>query len=401
MREPTVALAHSQRGWARDLHFFLMDHGGAVVRGYVVGPEDALGEDYDVLIVDDITSFLTPRLVSSLQRRGTSVIGVFDPADGDGAGKQRLIDLGVDEALADDAGAAAMLEAISRLAGAFVADDTEIGGLLAELRRDPARHRPAEEPAPRGVIVAVAGAGGGVGATEVAVATADAFRRGGSSVVLVDTDEIGPSVAQRLGLPIHPNLRTAVDVVHHASGELEATLAREPSLGIEILAGIPNHRDWHELRATEVVEVLRDLSSTRAVVVANVGPRVEDLPDFGGPARYGVSRAVLDLADVVVLVGGESPVGVTRMVDWLADARTLLDGTPVHVVVNRHDGSRYVASEIENELRRSFTPESIHFAPVDKKVARAAWDGVGVAKGPFTRAVAQLVSVLERVGVRR
>lgn len=324
MREPIVALAHSQRGWAQELHFFLMDHGGAMVRGYVVGPEDAFGENYDVLIVDDITSFLTPRLVAGLQRRGSRVIGIFDPKDAGGAGKQRLLDLGVDEVLADDAGATAMLDAIARLAGPFVSEDTEITGLLEELRRDPDRHRPSGETTKRGVVVAVAGAGGGVGATEVALGVADAFRRTGSAIVLVDADELGPSIAQRLGLVLHPNLRTAVDVVHHASGNLDSTLRRDMSLGIEVLTGLPNHRDWFELRASKVVEVVRDLALGRGAVIVNVGPRVEDLPDFGGPARYGVSRSILELADVVVLVGSESPTGVTRIVDWLADVRRSL-----------------------------------------------------------------------------
>lgn len=73
----------------------------------------------------------------------------------------------------------------------------------------------------------------------------------------------------------------------------------------------------------------------------------------------------------------------------------------MHVVINRQVGGSFVTGEIEAELRRSFTPDSVHFVPYDKRVARAAWDGVGVSRGSFTRAVGQLVSVLERVGIDR
>ena len=34
--EPTVLLAHSPRPWMQEVHFFLVDHGGALVQGYVL-----------------------------------------------------------------------------------------------------------------------------------------------------------------------------------------------------------------------------------------------------------------------------------------------------------------------------------------------------------------------------
>ena len=62
MREPAVMLTHSPRGWAQELHLYLMDHGGAVVRGYALGREDTLEGGFDALMVDDTTSFLSERL---------------------------------------------------------------------------------------------------------------------------------------------------------------------------------------------------------------------------------------------------------------------------------------------------------------------------------------------------
>jgi hypothetical protein len=107
------------------------------------------------------------------------------------------------------------------------------------------------------------------------------------------------------------------------------------------------------LRSGEVAEVLAELGSTHPYVVANVGPRVDDLPETGGPARFGVTRAVLSRADVVILVGSTTPVGVTRVVDWLADGRSLVAGKPLHILLNQHPGGSFVHSEAEVELRRS------------------------------------------------
>ncbi len=403
MREPTVVLCHSTRSWAQDLHFFLMDHGGAVVRGYVMSGEDALAETYDVLLVDDVTSFLTRRLIGSLQGRGIKIVGVFDADDAHGAGKARLLELGVDEAVASTTAPAEFVQIVARLAGPLIDDDLELAGILEELGarqpRQPAAGAPDDGRGrpDRGRIVAVAAASGGAGATEVAVALAGALRGHGGATVLVDADEQAPAVAQRLGLGLHPNIRTAVDAVQHGSGDLEHTLTRHSGMGIEILCGLPNPRDWFELRAGEVAEVVLELSRSRLQVVVNAGPRVDDLPDLGGPARFGVTRAVLGLCDALVLVGVATPIGARRIVDWLADAQTLLAGTPVHLFVNQYPGGSFAISELEVELRRTISPASVTVAPYDKRVARATWEGDPVARGPFMKAVNRLARV---VGVR-
>lgn len=397
MREPAVMLAHSIRGWAQELHFFLMDHGGAMVRGYVMSPEDAVAEEYDVLLVDDVTSFLSTRLVTNLQRNGTRVIGVYDSSDPAGTGKQRLLELGVDEALADTTPPAEFVQAVARIAGPMTVEDTEFEGLIDAIVSEPARpvdHDVAPRRTNRGFVIAVAAATGGAGATEIAIQIAAELRSRSQAVALVDADEQAPSVAQRLGLGLHPNIRTAVDAVHHATGRLQSTLNKLPVAGIEVLSGLPNPRDWYELRSGEVVEVLAELARDHPYVVANVGPRIEDLPESGGPARFAVTRATLSLADLIVLVGSTTPVGVTRVVDWLADGRSLTTGKPLHIALNQHPGSSFVATEIENELRRTVAPQSITVLPFDKRVLRASWEGDFVASGPFTKAVRKLAQVI-------
>ncbi len=398
VREPAVVLAHSPRGWAQELHFFLMDHGGAVVRGYVVSPDDALTERYDVLVVDDITSFLSPRFVASLQQKGSRVLGVYAADDAQGAGKQRLLELGVDEALPDTAAPTDFVDAFARLVGPVVADDPDLAGLLEELesRRTPGPPAPEPPEAVRraGQVIAVAAAAGGTGATEISVALADAVRRQQLATVLVDADEQAPAVAQRLGLPLHPNIRTAVDTLQFGSGRLDDSLVRVPNLGIEVLPGLPNPRDWFELRAGEVTEVIMELARTRPRVLINVGPRIDDLPEMGGPARFAVSRGVIAMADIVVLVGSASPVGAARVVAWLAESRSLVGDTPVYIVLNQFPGGAFVAGELESEIRRNMTPAGLEFVPFDKRVTRAMWDGEPVPKGPFSKAVAKLADRL-------
>lgn len=397
MREPAVMLAHSIRGWAQELHFFLMDHGGAMVRGYVMSPEDAIAEDYDVLLVDDVTSFLSTRLVSNLQRKGTRVIGVYDAGDPAGTGKQRLLELGVDEALADTTPPAEFVEAVARIAGPMTVDVPELDSIIESFVSEPDRpfeHDAAPRRATRGFVIAVAAATGGAGATEISIQLATELRNRNQAVVLVDADEQAPSVAQRLGIGLHPNIRTAVDAVHHATGRLQSTLNTMAVSGIEVLSGLPNPRDWFELRSGEVAEVLAELARNHPYVVANVGPRIEDLPESGGPARFAVTRATLSLADLVILVGSTTPIGVTRVVDWLADGRSLVTAKPLHIALNQHPGSSFVATEIENELRRTVSPQSITVVPFDKRVLRASWEGDFVAKGPFTKAVARLAQAV-------
>lgn len=398
MREPAVMLAHSIRGWAQELHFFLMDHGGAMVRGYVMSPEDAVAEQYDVLLVDDVTSFLSTRLVSNLQRSGVRVIGVYDSSDPAGTGKQRLLELGVDEALADITPPAEFLATIARIAGPLTIEAPELDGLFESIVTEADVSAPDADSVPRrrsrGTMVAVGAATGGAGSTELSIQLAAALRLRDQATVLVDADEQAPSVAQRLGLGLHPNIRTAVDAVHHGTGALGATLNRLPVAGVEVLSGLPNPRDWFELRAGEVVEVLAELTRTHPYVVANVGPRIEDLPESGGPSRFAVTRGTLSLANAVILVGAATPIGVTRIIDWLADGRSLVTGKPLHIVLNQHPGSSFVSTEIENELRRTVAPQSMTVVPFDKRVQRAAWDGQLVPRGPFTKSVAKLAQVI-------
>ena len=74
---PGIAIVRSSRGWARTLHRYVVDHGGAIVRTRPLEERQAIEEEYDILIVDDISSFLTNHIVDELHRRGRRVLGVY------------------------------------------------------------------------------------------------------------------------------------------------------------------------------------------------------------------------------------------------------------------------------------------------------------------------------------
>ncbi len=394
VREAELGIVVSPRDWGERLHRFVADHGGARVRTRVMRPEDVLSEQFDVLIIDDITSFLTRRLVGRARSAGKAVLGVYDGAEFP-EGNDRLRDLGVDSTIEAGASPEEFLRAVG---GIFVGDDRGSGVIdVAQPLDGP--------PGPRhGRVTVVGGPSGGAGRTEIALALAGSFAYRGESVALVDGDDLSPSLAQRLGLSLHPNLRTAVDALHHRPGGLHDSTQVPRRLRVETLAGLANPRDWVELRPGDVVEVVRELADLRDRVVVDIAPRIEDLSFHGGPARFGLARALLAAADEVVVIGSPSPVGVARMVEWMAEAVPLLDAAIVHCVFNRAGRGSFEEREIAREFTRSYQPATLTFLPEDRRVLDAAWAGEPVASGPFTKAamaLAETVSAMAPAGASR
>jgi len=385
VREAELGIAVSPRDWGERLHRFVADHGGARVRLRVMRPEDVISEHFDVLVIDDLTSYLTRRLVQQAQAGGKSVLGVFDGTEFP-EGEQRLRTLGVDAVIDSHASPEEFIREVGRILIGAISTSPAPGAVQPEDPED-GEHR-------GGQITAVAGPTGGVGRTEMAVALAAACRYEGESVVLIDGDDLTPSIAQRLGLPLHPNLRTAVDALHHRTGGLGGSLSFPRHLRVDVLAGLANPKDWIELRSGDVVEVIRELADERERVIVDVGGRIEDLSFHGGPARNGLARAILSAADDVIAVGLPSPIGLARMIEWLADAGPLLDQKPVHCVFNRMGKSSFQRSEIEREFTRSYEPESLSFVPEDRRVLEAAWAGEAVPQGQFSKAVSSIARLL-------
>ena len=389
MPEPEVALVFSPEAWVEGLHRHLTDHGGARVRQVIVDPSLAFDEEYGTLVVSHRWPGLTRTFVEAVHRRGRCLLGVFDPEEP--AGRGFLGSLGVDRVLAADASMAEFVDAFTALAPERHQSPPSVTALEAavDARRLPAA---TNGDRPRSWRLLAVGGTPGAGATELAIALTAALHRNGGRAVIVDTDEVVPSIAQRLGLPIEPNLRSAIESVEYGMGDVDATIVRAAG-ELDALSGLPNVGAWSQVRPSEVLDVIEAIGLTRQLVVANVASRLEDV-GRGGRSRYGISRAVVGDASDVIGVAPATPVGVTRLLGWVGDVRSLNAATTIHLAVNRAPRDAFRRAELEQEIRRTFDPASLVFLPHDPRVEAAAWSGTLVAYGPYARGVVELAARL-------
>ena len=370
MSEPEVALVFTAEPWVEELHRYLSDHGGARVRSLVVEQSVALEEAYDVLVVSHRWPALTHAFVGDVHARARRVLGVFDRAEP--ASRTHLEAVNVDAVVENDAGPEAFVRALVALCAAQPRIGGESSGALAVRR---------------GRLVAVGGPPG-VGRTELAIELAIAAARD-SSVVLADCDDVAPAVAQRLGLALEPNLRTAIDAVEHGRGTLLSCIQREPTTKLAVLGGIPNSTSWMQVRPSEVLRVVDHLGGAAEIVVVD---GLGSLQDLGGPprGRFATARALALEADVLVAVCDASPVGIARLLAWTVEARGLAPTTPIVVAVNRAPSASFRRAELYREICSSIDVIEVGFVDADSRVVDAAWDGRPAARGRFTRAVSQL-----------
>jgi hypothetical protein len=113
------------------------------------------------------------------------------------------------------------------------------------------------------------------------------------------------------------------------------------------------------------------------------------------------ARALCAEGTAIVGVATASPVGVVRALGWASDLRAQVRTTPLHVVVNRAPGARYRREEIRAEISRTVVPTSFTWAPEDRAVDDAAWDGGLPRRGPFRNAIGELAAVVVPEPARR
>ena len=321
-----------------------------------MGSDQALYEDYEVLLIDDICSFLTPRLVIRLRDAGREVIGVFSPEDGTDA-KRRLLECGISDVVEADATPEEFLEVIdSTLAHRAIPD-----------RRSP-------RPSSRALRVGVIGAATGVGCTEVSIALA-ASLSADHRVVLVDLDQLHPGVAQRLDLPLHPNLHTAVDAAHHEPDRLVAAILAKGDLGV--VGGVARPSPDRTIPFPEIAGLLEDLSNDVDFVVVDMG-------SDAGPVAV----------DVPIVVGEASPVGLRRLIERIErETHPGADRYALAIVNRAQSGSRK-ADDIRRELIAAIPGQAVLVVPDDKRVGLAGWDGDLVLRGRFARSVARVATLI-------
>jgi MinD-like ATPase involved in chromosome partitioning or flagellar assembly len=383
--EPALALAFTPDPWVEELHRHLTDHGGARVRCLVVEPRATLEEHYDVLVAGHRWPALTRALVADVHGRGRAVLGVFDRHEP--ASRAHLLDLGVDAVVESDTGP----DGIVRSVAAIVATAAPGGAPMPR-----AGTAPVAAGTRRGRLIVVGGPPG-VGRTEIAVHLAAAAART-ASAVLADADDVAPALAPRLGLPIEPNLRTAIDAVEHGRGVLAECILTEPRSGLAALVGVAAPRAWSQMRPGEVVRVIDALRQLHAVVVADGAGALDDVDGERGRGRNATARALVAEADAIVAACDASPHGVLRFLAWTAEARLLAPATPLFVVVNRAPESRFRRGELYDEIRHTVGVADVVFVPHDRRVADAAWGGAVVGRSAFARALERIVPAVAGCG---
>lgn len=391
----TIGIIASSREWRTLLQAHVRDHVADVRVQILREPRIALELDLDIVVIDDVSSFLTRDKVIRLREKGTRVVGIYDPEGQEGLGEKFLENLGVDLSLPSTISPEEMISAFSQLQPRQVSHEVD----QAVFNYAQNTFAP-QAPQTVSSLVAVSGPAG-VGSTEVAIALADIVAQRKARTLLIDCDEVGPSVARRLGYHLHPNILSAIDSVANMTSHLTENVGRPSdrvanNINFEVIPGISNPEDWSQLRGSDLSDLFVSARKTWRYIIANTGPFAEDLSGYG-IERFGATRTALEYADIIVGVMSPTPTGYMRFLDWLASLRGISGDREVFIVVNQAPKSSYIRGEIENQLAKDIDPRfvsGLFFIPFDERVHKAEWEGQRVSKGSFLNGVSQLASFI-------
>ncbi|MET3718291.1 MULTISPECIES: P-loop NTPase [unclassified Arthrobacter] len=362
-------------------------------------------------VVADGSEGLTASLVDRLGAVGVAIIALTDDAEE----AARLRGIGVASALTGVESATLagrIADVVAQLTG--TAPESTSGSALADpgaaLR--PLAAAPADVPQASGAgrIIAVWGPAGSPGRTFVAANIAGELAAEGKSVLLIDADSYGASIAAVLGLldesaGIAQACRLADQGVLDAAALLKVTTPVSTKLGtFRVLTGITRADRWTELRAAALALVLDRAKELADVVVVDTGfclEADEELSfDTMAPRRNAATLRSLELADTVFAVGAADPVGVPRLVRALAELELAVPHASPVVVMNKVRASA-VGRSPERQLKDAwerYGPSSGvgAFLPADNTAADAALLGGSLLleaapDSMLRRAIAELV----------
>ncbi|MEA5453103.1 chromosome partitioning protein [Sinomonas sp. JGH33] len=305
-----------------------------------------------VAVVVGDTADITVTLVDRLAAVAVGIVGLSDD-DGE---RRRLDGLGVGAAhervRAEDL--AELIAEAARRAGALAAAGASASSFsLAGARPVADVPTTADEvgesgdggAAATGEIIAFWGPTGAPGRTTLAINAAAELVRAGKSVLVVDADTYGASVAAQLGL-----LDEAAGLAQACrlgdQGALDAGALRRLATPVVteagillVLTGITRADRWPELRAAALGTVLERSREIADVVVIDAGfclEADEELSfDTMAPRRNAATLRSLELADRIVAVGAADAVGMPRLVRALAELEQAVPHASPDVVFNK------------------------------------------------------------------
>lgn len=354
---------------------------------------------------------------------GVPVVGVIPR--GDAAAEDQLRAIGVLHVVPEDADpaviASVLSDAVHRQSSAG-ASGTETSRMMQRSFADPSTSMavPPGEGDPvdpgraprRGSVVAVWGPTGAPGRTTVAVTLADELARLERSSLMVDADVYGGTVAAVLGLlDESPGIAAACRQAGRQRLDAAGLAALCWQLGprLRALTGIPLASRWPELRPGAIPPVLQAARELADFTVVDLGFCLETDEELSfdtlAPRRNGATLAVLDDADLLLVVGSADPIGVQRLVRALAELGDAGIATPVWVVLNKVRSGVVpgdAAAELTAALQRFAGRAPAAMLPADAPALDAAL-AVGRLVGeinlssPLRRAVADLAAAIAGV----
>lgn len=313
---------------------------------------------------------LTASLVDRLSAVGVVVIALTDNPEE--TARLRTIGVAAEARAVDAAALAARISAaVAQLSGAGhrprLARSDDASSVAGTAGGD--APRPSGAPpvtlgnAARGRIIAVWGPAGAPGRTLVAANIAGELAAEGQSVLLVDADSYGASVAALLGLLDEAaGLAQACRLADQGLLDAEALLRIATTVATKagtfrVLTGITRADRWTELRAAALTLVLERAREIADVTVVDTGFCLEaddELGfDSGAPRRNAATLRSLELADTVFAVGAADSIGVPRLVRGLAELQTAVPQAAPQVVMNKVRTSA-VGRSPERQLRAAW-----------------------------------------------
>lgn len=237
-----------------------------------------------------------------------------------------------------------------------------------------------------GTVTTFWGAVGSPGRSTLALNYAVEAAAAGQSVVLIDADTYGASIAVQLGLLDESasvaQLCRVVDSGHFDVSRLEAVCASiqaGPAV-LKVATGIPRSSRWPEVRPASLRRAVGVLKQHYDQVILDVAAPVETDEqlsfDTHAPQRNGVTVEALHFSDEVVMVVAADSLGIPRAiraVDELADHQ--LD-PPLRILFNKIGTATAGRSPKRgvSEAWERFGPSYpiIGFLPQDQAVCQAA-----------------------------
>lgn len=375
-----LAFISSEAAWFPRWTSYMRDHGQPEdVAGVIAERRTAFDRPWSVLVAGVGSALLDAALVSDVHHRFRAVIAVYDP-DEPGS-KQRALELGVDDVIESTATAPELIEKARRVVPEPSPDN------------QPRRRRPVVAATSRrtGHLIAV---GGPVGAQPepVAIGLARTYGRRGEATLLIDTQEVCPSLAQLLDLPPVPNLASTV-VAYRSSTDMDEHL--QDGDGYYVIAGLAEPAQWADITARSVTAVLTSFAARFTRTVATLGPVAESAP------RFATTRSVAAEADTLVVVADASPVGMTRLAAYVADLRSVAPHTPLYLAAGRSPGDRFRQKDLLAMMAEFGGPVDCVVLPADDRLARAAWQGTTLRRGPLVRSITDLADTVAPKPSRR